>query len=275
MNPPGDVSRLTARLLKRFEGLHDGDRRKPGLQPALCPAGYVTVGYGHVLTRDGRRLAGREDLEWASRHHPLRQIDEAKAEALLAEDIEEIGAGVIARLRRPVAPHQAAAMISLAYNIGAAGFAKSEVLLRFNAGDSKGAADAFLNWRFATVNGVKRPILEGRRKAERAVFLGHEDAGGHPLASSPAMTVEDIRPAAEAPLSQSREIRVASAGGAASVTSVALGEIADALRETQATLFGIPLETVQWLSIALGLAVAGCAIAAVAIRLRARRNGER
>jgi len=272
MNQPGEVARLAARLLKRFEGLHDGDRARPGLQPMLCPSGYVTVGYGHVLTRDGRMLAGAEDLGWAARHHALRQIDEAEAEALLAEDIEEVGAATIARLRRPVEPHQAAALISLAYNIGPAGFAKSEVLRRFNAGDHAGAAAAFLNWRFATVNGVKKPILEGRRKIERAVFLGQQDVDGRAIgpASPP-----DIRPAGEVPLARSREIALASTGGTAGVTATALAEVADALRETQETIFGLPLDSLRWLSLGLGIVVAGCAIAAVLLRLRARRAGER
>lgn len=37
-------------FLKSFEGLHDGDSKTPYLQPALCSAGYWTVGWGHRLT---------------------------------------------------------------------------------------------------------------------------------------------------------------------------------------------------------------------------------
>ena len=36
-------------LIKFFESLHDGDLSKIGLQPKLCPADVVTIGYGHAV----------------------------------------------------------------------------------------------------------------------------------------------------------------------------------------------------------------------------------
>jgi len=69
--------------------------------------------------------------------------------------------------------HQAAAMLSLAYNIGTSAFSTSTVLKEFNAGNIQAAADAFLLWDKAHVNGQPVVVagLLNRRKAEEAVFL--------------------------------------------------------------------------------------------------------
>lgn len=66
-------------------------------------------------------------------------------------------------------PNQLAAAISLAYNIGTAGYCRSTADRRFDAGDWRGACDAMLMWNKAggrVVNGLDR-----RRRAERALCL--------------------------------------------------------------------------------------------------------
>lgn len=64
---------------------------------------------------------------------------------------------------------QWAAATSLAYNIGIAAYCKSTVDRRFDAGDAKGACDAFLMWNKA--GGKVVPGLNNRRVAERALCL--------------------------------------------------------------------------------------------------------
>jgi lysozyme len=66
-----------------------------------------------------------------------------------------------------------AAAVSLAYNIGAAGYCGSTAARRFNAGQNQAACDAFLSWDKARVAGVLRPVagLSARRKRERALCL--------------------------------------------------------------------------------------------------------
>lgn len=64
---------------------------------------------------------------------------------------------------------QWAAATSLAYNIGTAAYCRSTVDRRFDAGDRRGACDAFLMWNKAggkVVNGLAR-----RRAAERELCL--------------------------------------------------------------------------------------------------------
>jgi lysozyme len=66
-------------------------------------------------------------------------------------------------------PNQLAAAISLAYNIGAAAYAKSTVAARFNARQWAAACDAFLMWDKAGGKVVQG--LLNRRAAERALCL--------------------------------------------------------------------------------------------------------
>jgi GH24 family phage-related lysozyme (muramidase) len=45
------------KLVKKYEGLHDGDSKQTGLQPKLCPANIWTEGYGRAMFgKDGKFL---------------------------------------------------------------------------------------------------------------------------------------------------------------------------------------------------------------------------
>jgi lysozyme len=70
-------------------------------------------------------------------------------------------------------------MVSLAFNIGAGGFTTSTVDCKFNTGDVRGAADAFLIWEIPAV-------LKSRRETERAQFLS-ASATSAPVVSSPGV----------------------------------------------------------------------------------------
>jgi len=101
----------------------------------------------------------------------MRRYTHAECSAMLRRAVEsDYGAAVLravpALARRP---HQFAASISLAYNIGAPAFARSTAARRFNAGDWRGGCDAFLMWRFAGGKEVKG--LKNRREDERRLCL--------------------------------------------------------------------------------------------------------
>lgn len=66
-------------------------------------------------------------------------------------------------------PNQLSAAISLAYNIGTGAYCRSTVDRRFDAGDWRGACDAFLMWNRS--NGAVVRGLDRRRRAERALCL--------------------------------------------------------------------------------------------------------
>jgi lysozyme len=66
-------------------------------------------------------------------------------------------------------PHQLAAAGMLAYNIGARAYGRSTVARRFEAGDWRGACDAFLRWNHAGGRVIRG--LDNRRRYERRLCL--------------------------------------------------------------------------------------------------------
>lgn len=72
-------------------------------------------------------------------------------------------------LGRPEREHQLVASVSLAYNIGTAGFCRSTVARRFNAGNWRGGCDAMMMWNKAGGREVRGLTL--RRERERAICL--------------------------------------------------------------------------------------------------------
>lgn len=146
-------------LIKASEGLvlyayddADSKRVKTFVREGMPVYGTLTIGYGHTKSvRKGQTISKEE------------------AERLLQSDVEWAEAGVRTKVSAPLKQHEFDALVSLVYNIGLANFAKSNVLRHLNAQHYEQAADSFLAWHRG--NGVANRLL-GRRKAERAVFLG-------------------------------------------------------------------------------------------------------
>lgn len=162
-------------FIESFEGL--------SLRAYLCPAGVWTIGYGHTGgVKAGDTLA-----------------DQAAADALLAGDLVRFGTDVEQDLHgAPTTQHQFDAMLSLAFNIGSAGFLGSTVLRQHRAGNHAAAASAFGLWNKAMIGGVLQavPGLTRRRAAEAVVYLTPE-AETHPLAAMPRL-VAGVMPQAVA-----------------------------------------------------------------------------
>lgn len=171
--PPGALA-----LIKRFEGLHDGDKKTPNvLEPQADPIGIYTVGWGYALFDKGRPVKDRETAYRIWRARWPGGMTRIEADALLKAVAQEICDKIVRLLPgRVPTDAQLGAMVSLAYNIGVgeiggpADFADSTVRRKFLAGDFAAAADAFRMWRFA--GGRELAGLVNRREAEREVFLG-------------------------------------------------------------------------------------------------------
>jgi lysozyme len=131
-------------LIQGFEGL--------SLTAYPDAAGY-SIGYGHFGANKGDT------------------ITRAEAERFFLQDILKFETAVA--FSAPKATQdQFDAMVSLAYNIGTAGFTKSSVLRYHNMGDYSSAADAFN--LFNKSQGKVLPVLVARRAKERDVYLnGH------------------------------------------------------------------------------------------------------
>jgi lysozyme len=137
-------------LIKSFEGLN--------LTAYRCPAGVWTIGYGHTKGVDDGDI-----------------ITESQADDLLGADMESAETAVEVRASH-ASDNQFAAMVCLAFNIGNGAFRSSTVLREHLAGNHAKAADAFLMWSEAKVDGVLQPVagLTRRREAERKLYLTQE-----------------------------------------------------------------------------------------------------
>ena len=132
-------------------------RKSEGLRlKSYYLAGQWLIGYGHAAT-------ARKDLI----------ITHAEADALLLADTKEAEEAVRRLIAAPINENEFSALVSLAYNMGPASFAKTQVVKRLNAGDRAGAADAFRHLVAADINGqrVALDALKRRRVRERALFL--------------------------------------------------------------------------------------------------------
>lgn len=183
-------------LIKKWEGIEDGDPTTSNLDPYICPAGYWTIGWGHVVRDSNQQmLKGRAAGSVARAIYP-RGISMEEAETLLRDDLRSFDFEMRRSLRdAPATQWQYDALIALAFNIGGTAFNQSTVLRMHRAGQCSSAlpialaviqivdqgrapanaADAFLMWNKITdpKSGAKvnSKGLTNRRSEERALYL--------------------------------------------------------------------------------------------------------
>lgn len=117
------------------------------------PNDVLTVGYGHT----------------GSDVKPGMTVDQASAERMLRGDLIVAESAVNAAVKVPLTQAQFDALVSLAFNIGAAAFRGSTLVRKINAGDYAGAAAEFPKWNKQAgrvLNGLTR-----RREGERRMFM--------------------------------------------------------------------------------------------------------
>jgi lysozyme len=120
-------------------------------------AGIWTIGYGHI----------RGVVEGMT-------ITQDQAMAFLREDLGQAEGAVDAATSSVATDdNQFAAMVSLCFNIGSGNFRTSSVLRLHRAGNPAAAADAFLMWDKAHVNGKLQEVegLRRRREREKELYL--------------------------------------------------------------------------------------------------------
>ena len=140
-------------LAKRFEGFHRVASADPGrVRPYICPAGFWTIGYGHLCD---------------PRHPP---ITEAEADVYLAHDLQM---ALAATLRYcPVLATEPegrlAAIADFAFNLGAGRLQTSTLRRRVNQRDWAAAAQELRRWVYG--GGRVLPGLVARRGAEASLL---------------------------------------------------------------------------------------------------------
>lgn len=148
---------ITLATTPGFDSIHDPDASTSAVEPYHDDAGYPTIGFGHLLSRE----------RWAplSRWAPIT-VDEAYA--LLRRDaIRALGS--VARLC-PVylTPGQAAALGDFVFNCGGGNLEISTLRKCVLRGDHVRAVEEFGKWVYA--GGVKMRGLVRRRKAEATLY---------------------------------------------------------------------------------------------------------
>jgi lysozyme len=137
-------------LIKKFEGCR--------LKSYLCPSAVWTIGYGNTFYEDGMKVKEGD------------VITQERAEELAKFIIDQFAVTIEPFILKPLTDNQFSACVSLAYNIGTAGFKRSSVFkkLNINPNDST-IADSFRLWNKG--GGKVLAGLVKRREAEIALYF--------------------------------------------------------------------------------------------------------
>lgn len=160
-----EVPQAAIDLAKRFEGFHRVPRMDPGrAHPYICPAGYWTIGYGHLCD---------------PKHPP---ITEAEANCYLADDMQ---IAISATLRCcPVLAtepeYRLAAIVDFTFNLGAGRLQTSTLRRRINQRDWTNTVTELRRWVYG--GGQVLPGLVLRREVEATLLIGKRTAGDNQMA---------------------------------------------------------------------------------------------
>jgi len=131
-------------LLKRFEGFSS--------TVYICPAGYPTIGYGH-LVRSGESYT---------------EISETEAEELLRKDVESAERAVLRLVNVPLTDGQFDALVSFTFNLGSGAFQRSTLRRKVNRQAHAEVPDQLMRWVWA--GGRKLNGLIRRRESEALIY---------------------------------------------------------------------------------------------------------
>ncbi len=132
-------------LIKRFEGF--------SRTVYFCPAGYPTIGYGHVVKPYEDFSAG---------------IDEVQAEELLRQDAVIAERAVLRLISVPLTDGQFDALVSFTYNLGGGALQRSTLRRKINREEHAEVPEQFMRWVWA--GGRKLKGLIRRREAEAGFY---------------------------------------------------------------------------------------------------------
>jgi lysozyme len=136
------------KLIQGFEGL--------SLVPYLCSAKVATIGYGATFYPSSKKVTMQD-----------APISLATAKWMFKETADKFAADVNKMIKANINQNQFNAIVSLAYNIGLAGLAKSSLLKKVNANPSDPTiTNSFMIWNKAggkVLNGLtKRRTIEAK-----------------------------------------------------------------------------------------------------------------
>lgn len=151
---PGAALVLIKHYEKCAKKLADGT-----IAPYQDDVGVWTIGWGNTRWEDGRPVRGSD-----------KPITQEVADALYEFWIRDFDKRVRAALKPGYSEAARAAFLSFAWNVGIGGYLKSTALVRYNKGDTNGAAEAMEMWNKGGGRVLKG--LQRRRRAEGLVLKG-------------------------------------------------------------------------------------------------------
>lgn len=139
-----NASQNCIELIKSFEGFR--------ARKYICPAGYSTIGYGHVLRRQSS----------------IEYITEDEAEILLKKDIGFAVQSVLHLTKVILLQNQLDALVSFCFNLGGGAYQRSTLRSKVNRGEHDQVPQEFMKWVY--VKGVAFKGLIKRRHAEAKMY---------------------------------------------------------------------------------------------------------
>jgi len=131
-------------LIKRFEGFSS--------TVYICPAGYPTIGYGH-LVRSGESYT---------------EISETEAEELLRKDVESAERAVLRLVNVPLTDGQFDALVSFTFNLGSGAFQRSTLRRKVNRQAHAEVPDQLMRWVWARGRMLRGLVI--RRTSEASAY---------------------------------------------------------------------------------------------------------
>jgi lysozyme len=146
------VNKAGLDLVKSFE--------KCVLHPYDDGAGYMTIGWGHLIRRGEH----------------FDKITQAEADELLRHDLADAEHAVESQVKVPLTDNQFGALVSFAFNVGAGGLGRSSMLRALNRGEYGAVPERLKVWNKA--GGKVLRGLTRRRKAEGDLFKSASGVAG-------------------------------------------------------------------------------------------------
>lgn len=141
------ISKEGLDLICRFEGF------SPVIY--ICPAGYPTIGYGHLVTE-------------ANKEQFLDGMDEDEALELLRSDVGKAERAVLRLIAVPLTQGQFDALVSFTFNLGSGALQRSTLRRKVNREEHDDVPAELMKWIWA--GGRKLKGLVKRRKAESLFY---------------------------------------------------------------------------------------------------------
>lgn len=138
------ISTQVIELIKHFEGFRS--------KVYLCPTGYKTIGYGHVLLEKDK----------------FQEVNSIEAEELLIQDLNKAAISVINNISIMLTQGQFDALVSFTFNLGGAALQRSVLRQKINRQEHQEVAKEFMRWVYA--GGVILAGLVKRRALEVEMY---------------------------------------------------------------------------------------------------------